>query len=210
MRVKLFSLAVNTPIQSLENDINEFLESQRPHVTHVSVSSSDIERIASVWYEEPHHRTVEQTMAELEELVEEPGAEGNLACARAGKSCAIGPPRKRGGGPKANLIPPFICRWSLGRREPILAACPPIERAPSQSAPSPGDDPKWRRKRLKRLDSDSRMAGAASPSSLGEKVDARNARPDESGRSRNGTNAPAAGGVSAAPRASRSAWRQRR
>ena len=79
MRVKLFSLAVNTPIQSLENDINEFLELQRPHVTHVSVSSSDIERIASVWYEEPHHRTVEQTMAELEELVEEPGAEGNLA-----------------------------------------------------------------------------------------------------------------------------------
>ena len=40
---------------------------------------SDIERVASVWYEEPHHRTVEQTMAELEELVEEPGAEGNLA-----------------------------------------------------------------------------------------------------------------------------------
>ena len=79
MRVKLFSLAVNTPIQSLENDITEVLESQRPHVTHVSVSSSDIERIASVWYEEPHHRTVEQTMAELEELVEEPGAEGDLA-----------------------------------------------------------------------------------------------------------------------------------
>ena len=79
MRVKLFSLGVTAPIQSLENDINEFLESQRPHVTHVSVSSSDIERIASVWYEEPHHRTVEQTMAELEELVEEPGAEGNLA-----------------------------------------------------------------------------------------------------------------------------------
>jgi hypothetical protein len=79
MRVKLFSQGVNAPIQSLENDINEFLESQRPNVTHVSVSSSDIERVASVWYEEPHHRTVEQTMAELEELVEEPGAEGNLA-----------------------------------------------------------------------------------------------------------------------------------
>ena len=79
MRVKLFSLGVNGPIQSLENDINEFLESERPHVTYVSVSSSDIERVASVWYEEPHHRTVEQTMAELEELVEEPGGEGNLA-----------------------------------------------------------------------------------------------------------------------------------
>jgi hypothetical protein len=51
----------------------------RPHVTYVSVSSSDIERVASVWYEEPHHRTVEQTMAELEELVEEPAGEGNLA-----------------------------------------------------------------------------------------------------------------------------------
>ena len=79
MRVKLFSLAVTTPIQSLENDINAFLESERPHVTYVSVSSSDIERVASVWYEEPHHRTVERTMAELEELAEEPTAEGNLA-----------------------------------------------------------------------------------------------------------------------------------
>jgi hypothetical protein len=46
MRVKLFSLAATTPIQSLENDINEFLESERPHVTYVSVSSSDIERVA--------------------------------------------------------------------------------------------------------------------------------------------------------------------
>ena len=74
MRVKLFSLGVTAPIQSLENDINEFLESQRPHVTYVSVTSSDVERVASVWYEEPHHRTVEQTMTELEELVESPGA----------------------------------------------------------------------------------------------------------------------------------------
>ena len=79
MRVKLFSVTAATPIQSLENDINEFLEAERPHVTCVSVSSSDIERVASVWYEEPHHQTVEQTMAELEELAEEPGAEGNLA-----------------------------------------------------------------------------------------------------------------------------------
>ena len=38
MRVKLFSVAAATPIQLLENDINEFLESQRPHVTYVSVS----------------------------------------------------------------------------------------------------------------------------------------------------------------------------
>jgi hypothetical protein len=79
MRVKLFSQGVTTPIQSLENDINEFLESQRPHVTYVGVTSSDVERVASVWYEEPHHQTVEQTMAELEELAETPGAEGNLA-----------------------------------------------------------------------------------------------------------------------------------
>jgi hypothetical protein len=79
MRVKLFSLGVTAPIQSLENDINEFLESQRPHVTSVSVTSSDVERVASVWYEEPHHRTVEQTMTELEELVEEPGSGGSLA-----------------------------------------------------------------------------------------------------------------------------------
>lgn len=79
MRVKLFSQGVTVPIQSLENDINEFLESQRPQVAHVSVSASDIERLASVWYEEPHHRTVEQTMAELEELAEEPAAEGDLA-----------------------------------------------------------------------------------------------------------------------------------
>jgi hypothetical protein len=79
MRVKLFSHQATTPIQSLEDDINEFLESQRPHVTYVSVTSSDVERVASVWYEEPRHQTVEQTMAELEELVEEPGAEGNLA-----------------------------------------------------------------------------------------------------------------------------------
>jgi hypothetical protein len=79
MRVKLFSQGVSAPIQSLEDDINDFLESQRPHVAYVSVSSSDIERVASVWYEEPHHQTVEQTMAELEELAEEPGAEGNLA-----------------------------------------------------------------------------------------------------------------------------------
>jgi hypothetical protein len=79
MRVKLFSQGVTTPIKSLEDDINEFLESQRLHVAHVSVTSSDVERVASVWYEEPHHRTVDQTMSELEELVEEPGAEGNLA-----------------------------------------------------------------------------------------------------------------------------------
>jgi hypothetical protein len=79
MRVKLFSLGVTAPIQSLENDINEFLESQRPHVAYVSVTSSDVERVASVWYEEPHHRTVEQTMTELEELVEEPGSGGSLA-----------------------------------------------------------------------------------------------------------------------------------
>ena len=46
---------------------------------YVSVTSSDVERVASVWYEEPHHRTVEQTMTELEELVEEPGSAGNLA-----------------------------------------------------------------------------------------------------------------------------------
>ena len=49
MRVKLFSQGVTTPIKSLEDDINEFLESQRPLVSHVSVSSSDIERVASVW-----------------------------------------------------------------------------------------------------------------------------------------------------------------
>jgi len=79
MRVKLFSMGVTAPIQSLENDINEFLESQRPQVSYVSVTSSDVERVASVWYEEPHHRTVEQTMTELEELVEEPGSAGNLA-----------------------------------------------------------------------------------------------------------------------------------
>ena len=79
MRVKLFSQGVTARIQSLEDDINDFLESQRPHVTHVSVSSSDVERVASVWYEEPHHRTVEQTMAELEELVEEPGSQSNPA-----------------------------------------------------------------------------------------------------------------------------------
>ena len=79
MRVKLFSQGVTTSIQSLENDINEFLESQRPHVAYVGVASSDVERIASVWYEEPHHRTVEQTMTELEELAEAPAAEGNLS-----------------------------------------------------------------------------------------------------------------------------------
>ena len=79
MRVKLFSQGVSAPIQSLEDDINDFLESQGPHVTYVSVSASDIERVASVWYEEPHHQTVEQTMAELEELAEEPGSGGNLA-----------------------------------------------------------------------------------------------------------------------------------
>ena len=79
MRVKLFSQGVSAPIQSLEDDINDFLELQRPHVTYVSVSASDIERVASVWYEEPHHQTVEQTMAELEELAEEPGSGGNLA-----------------------------------------------------------------------------------------------------------------------------------
>jgi hypothetical protein len=38
MWVKLFSQGVSAPIQSLEDDINEFLESQRPHVTYVSVS----------------------------------------------------------------------------------------------------------------------------------------------------------------------------
>ena len=79
MRVKLFSQGAATSIQALENDINEFLELQRPEVAHVSVSASDVERVAAVWYEEPHHRTVEQTMAELEELAEEPAPEGDLA-----------------------------------------------------------------------------------------------------------------------------------
>jgi hypothetical protein len=79
MRVKLFSQSVTAPLQSFEDDINDFLESRKPDVTHVSVTASDVERVASVWYEEPHHRTVEQTIAELEELAEEPGREGNLA-----------------------------------------------------------------------------------------------------------------------------------
>ena len=79
MRVKLFSQGVTTPIKSLEDAVNEFLESQWPQVVHVGVSASDVERVASVWYEEPHHRTVEQTMAELEELAEEPAPEGDLA-----------------------------------------------------------------------------------------------------------------------------------
>ncbi len=79
MRVKLFSVGAGAPIKSLEDAVNEFLESQRPQVVHVGVSASDVERVASVWYEEPHHRTVEQTMAELEELAEEPAPEGDLA-----------------------------------------------------------------------------------------------------------------------------------
>jgi hypothetical protein len=79
MRVKLFSQSVTAPLQSFEDDINDFLESQKPHVAYVSVTASDVERVASVWYEEPHHRTVEQTMAELEELAEEPGREGDRA-----------------------------------------------------------------------------------------------------------------------------------
>jgi hypothetical protein len=76
MRVKLFSQSVTAPLQSLEDDINDFLESQKPDVAHVSVTASDVERVASVWYEEPPHRAVEQT---LEELAEEPRREGNLA-----------------------------------------------------------------------------------------------------------------------------------
>jgi hypothetical protein len=79
MRVKLFSVGAAAPIMSLEDAVNDFLESQRPQVVHVGVSASDVERVASVWYEEPHHRTVEQTMAELEELAEEPAPEGDLA-----------------------------------------------------------------------------------------------------------------------------------
>ena len=43
MRVKLFSQGVTAPIQSLENDMDGFLESQRPHVAYVSVTSSDVE-----------------------------------------------------------------------------------------------------------------------------------------------------------------------
>jgi hypothetical protein len=79
MRVKLFSQSVTAPLKALEDDINDFLESLKPDVTHVSVTASDLERVASVWYEEPHHRTVEQTMTELEELAEEPGRQGSLA-----------------------------------------------------------------------------------------------------------------------------------
>ena len=40
-------------------------------VKHVSVNVSDIERVASVWYEEAPHRSVEHTMTQLEELAEE-------------------------------------------------------------------------------------------------------------------------------------------
>ncbi len=73
MRVKLFSQVANIAISFLEDEINEFLDSQSPHVRHVSLTASDIERVAAVWYEEPKHRTVEQTMTELEELAEEAG-----------------------------------------------------------------------------------------------------------------------------------------
>jgi hypothetical protein len=73
MRVKLFSQAANVAIALLEDEINEFLESRSPHVRHVTVTASDIERVAAVWYEEPKHRTVEQTMTQLEELAEEAG-----------------------------------------------------------------------------------------------------------------------------------------
>jgi hypothetical protein len=80
MRVKLFSQEANATIHALEEEINEFLESHGITVRYVTVTSSDIERVASVWYEEPRHRTVEQTMTELEELAEEPTSErGDLA-----------------------------------------------------------------------------------------------------------------------------------
>ena len=81
---------------------------KRPHVTYVSVSSSDIERVASVWYEEPHHRTVEQTMAELEELVEEPGSEGTWPKMRARPSQPLLPCRhsRASGNPDLQLTKP--------------------------------------------------------------------------------------------------------
>ena len=79
MRVKLFSQGANTAIQLLEEEINEFLETQGPHVKYVTVTSSDIERVASVWYDDPKHRTVEETMTELEELAGYPAGEADLA-----------------------------------------------------------------------------------------------------------------------------------
>ena len=53
MRVKLFSQGAGAAIQSLENQINGFLESARGlHVKHVTLSGGDTEKLASVWYDE--------------------------------------------------------------------------------------------------------------------------------------------------------------
>ena len=73
MRVKLFSQDPRTAVQFLENEINSFLESNpAAHVRHVSMTASDIERIASVWYDELEPRSIAQlSTVELKEMVED-------------------------------------------------------------------------------------------------------------------------------------------
>ncbi len=73
MRVKLFSQGADAAIQLLEDEINAFLDSiDSPHVRYVSLSSSDIERSASVWYDDPKPMRIEQTVsAQLQELIED-------------------------------------------------------------------------------------------------------------------------------------------
>jgi len=71
MRVKLFVRAADVPIESLETEINAFLEDiEGRDVRHVSVSVSDIERVASVWYDQEATVGISETVtAELEKIM---------------------------------------------------------------------------------------------------------------------------------------------
>ena len=71
MRVKLFVGGADVAIASLEAEINAFLEDiEGSDVRHVSVSASDIERVAAVWYDEEATLAVSESVtAELEKII---------------------------------------------------------------------------------------------------------------------------------------------
>ena len=78
MQVKLFTQEIAANAQFLETEVNTFLVTiGRARVIHVSASTSDIERLVSVWYEQRIDQDIAmETSEELNEIIEPstPGA----------------------------------------------------------------------------------------------------------------------------------------
>ena len=86
MRVKLFTQDKDKSIEYLEKVVNEFVASLRgASIRHVAVSSSDIERIAAVWYEEPGTSIAETHKDKLAGAVPKRLPSGNAAVVTAAR-----------------------------------------------------------------------------------------------------------------------------